>query len=579
MSEVSGFLRSRTGCRDKVTMPASAVPQWNLVTVSLFVSLALGYLLASVLNRLRTVTPTAETSPTTRSWRVPDASPANERSPYTISDTRPNVILAIADDLGYNDVGYGSLDLYACTPNLDIMRHNGMELSSLYAAPLCTPSRAALLTAQYPIALGMQHWQLEAAAPYSLDSNTATMGELFQRQGYATALVGKWHLGHFTAAVLPTRRGFERFYGFYSGGENYFTRISEEACAPVTNVSASQDSSKIDDKSECFWDAMEDERHADLEASVSSKTHSTYAFSLRASDFIARQGNLSQGGLAQPFLLVLALPNSHVPLLAPATIFKTHDAILRQIPNNQRRTFAALTILWDEAIGNVSIASELHLTERPTLWVILSDNGAAIDGGGNNWPLRGGKKYLYEGGVKVRGLIYSTSYELVPEARRGATYTSLMHLVDILPTLLLGVLSNDDGAHGLIDIDGVNHWAYLRDGFGEEPRSEILLNIDYLDSNLEYLGYLRAAIISCVPLQANKNQLDVTKTVRTPEGVKTCFKGLFNVEEARAGSIVLERDHVSLHSGFLVCNTTGSVHYNPTDSQSICCFRALQSHC
>ena len=75
------------------------------------------------------------------------------------------------------------------------------------------------------------------------------MGELFQRQGYATALVGKWHLGHFTPAVLPTRRGFERFYGFYTGGENYFTRVSEGACA----------TSQTEGELECFWDAMDED--------------------------------------------------------------------------------------------------------------------------------------------------------------------------------------------------------------------------------------------------------------------------------------------------------------------------------
>ena len=91
------------------------------------------------------------------------------------SISRPHVVLVIADDLGYNDVGYGSHDLYACTPNLDKMRHEGVELANLYAAPTCTPSRAALFTARYPIALGMQHWQLEAAAPLSHSSTSSCM--------------------------------------------------------------------------------------------------------------------------------------------------------------------------------------------------------------------------------------------------------------------------------------------------------------------------------------------------------------------------------------------------------------------
>lgn len=511
-----------------------------LCAASLCISLSLGYVAALFVGRTTIKSlvvespPPTERSPISDVFRVPVDGNFHE-----ILDERPHIVFVLADDLGYNDVGYGSLDLHACTPNLDAMWRDGVELTSLYAAPTCTPSRAALLTARYPTTLGMQHWQLEAAAPYGLDSSTATLGEVFQRQGYATVFVGKWHLGHFSEAVLPTRRGFEKFYGFYTGGENYFTRVSEGACAPVVNTSVPQVSEVGDIAKECFWDAIDNEAHEDLPApeELHGKSHSTYAFAMRASDLVARHGSFSGGGLAQPILLVLALPNPHVPLLAPAAVFRTHDAILRQITNNQRRTFAALTILWDEALGNVSAACNTHLPARPILWVITSDNGAAVDGGGSNWPLRGGKKYLYEGGVKVRGLVYSASNILIPRARRGASYDGLMHLVDLLPTLLLGVLAaSDDAGHGLVDIDGIDHWTCLRDGLGNEPRDEVLLNIDYLDADLEYLGYLRAAIISCTGTHSSGDSLVINSDASSlPDlpltGTTTCFKGLYNVEE------------------------------------------------
>ena len=515
------------------------------MATSLFFSLTLGYLVALFVDQFESKTPESQVLPTTERSRASDVLPstsAADEAAHRTLDQRPHIVIALADDLGYNDVGYGSLDLHACTPNLDAMRRDGVELANLYAAPTCTPSRAAMFTGQYPIALGMQHWQLEAAAPYSLDPDTATIGELFQRQGYATALVGKWHLGHFTAAALPMRRGFESFYGFYTGGENYFTRVSEGACARRGNTSSRDSMPEVESEAmECFWDAIDGEAHADLPNAPASygKSHSTYAFATRASELVARHGSLSEDGLVQPFLLVLALPNPHVPLLAPAAVFRTHDAVLRQITNNQRRTFAALTILWDEALGNVSAACNTHLPARPILWVITSDNGAAVDGGGSNWPLRGGKKYLYEGGVKVRGIMYSASDTLIPDLRRGATYNSLMHIVDILPTLLLGVLAGGNyNNDGLIDIDGVDHWSHLRDGAGDEPRDEVLLNIDYLDANLDYLGYLRAAIISCASTYANGGvaTLPDLPLLRASTLGRICFKGLYNVEEAFAAS-------------------------------------------
>ncbi|EGB05178.1 hypothetical protein AURANDRAFT_72312 [Aureococcus anophagefferens] len=421
-----------------------------LCAASLCISLSLGYVAALFVGRTTIKSlvvespPPTERSPISDVFRVPVDGNFHE-----ILDERPHIVFVLADDLGYNDVGYGSLDLHACTPNLDAMWRDGVELTSLYAAPTCTPSRAALLTARYPTTLGMQHWQLEAAAPYGLDSSTATLGEVFQRQGYATVFVGKWHLGHFSEAVLPTRRGFEKFYGFYTGGENYFTRVSEGACAPVVNTSVPQVSEVGDIAKECFWDAIDNEAHEDLPApeELHGKSHSTYAFAMRASDLVARHGSFSGGGLAQPILLVLALPNPHVPLLAPAAVFRTHDAILRQITNNQRRTFAALTILWDEALGNVSAA-----------------------------------------------------------------------------------------CHGLVDIDGIDHWTCLRDGLGNEPRDEVLLNIDYLDADLEYLGYLRAAIISCTGTHSSGDSLVINSDASSlPDlpltGTTTCFKGLYNVEE------------------------------------------------
>ena len=202
---------------------------------------------------------------------------------------------------------------------------------------------------------------------------------------------------------------------------------------------------------------------------------------------------------------------------------------------------------------------------------------AAVDGGGSNWPLRGGKKYLFEGGVKIRGLVYSASNAIVPAVRRGAVYSNLMHLVDIMPTLLLGVLAlKETEDHGLIDIDGISHWAYLCGHIDGAPRDEVLLNIDYLDADLEYLGYFRAGIISCaapplsdyLPVNNSATTLlpHVLPSQSTGTGM-TCFKGLFNVEEVPICGVAYDMPlhPPSLpHTGFLVRRASGSLHYGVT---------------
>ncbi|KAH8071574.1 sulfuric ester hydrolase [Aureococcus anophagefferens] len=132
------------------------------------------------------------------------------------------------DDVGFNDVGYASSDLGETTPFLDGLMADGVSVDRLYGQQVCTPSRAAMLTGKLPIHLELQHWQVAPSEPWGLPTREATMAQYLKALGYSTHMVGKWHLGHYNNASTPLNRGFDSFYGFYSGGVDYLTHPPTE---------------------------------------------------------------------------------------------------------------------------------------------------------------------------------------------------------------------------------------------------------------------------------------------------------------------------------------------------------------
>jgi hypothetical protein len=135
--------------------------------------------------------------------------------------SRPNVIFMLADDLGWNSLGYHDYDLGEITPVLTELAQSGIIIDSYYAQEVCSPSRGALFTGRHPLTLGMQYSIIQTAIPWGMNLTEVTLANVFQDEGYATHLVGKWHLGHFTPLMLPTARGFDTYTG-YLNGENYY---------------------------------------------------------------------------------------------------------------------------------------------------------------------------------------------------------------------------------------------------------------------------------------------------------------------------------------------------------------------
>src|SRR5947207_12709978 len=140
-------------------------------------------------------------------------------------DKKPNILFLLIDDLGYTDVGFNGGDIK--TPNIDKLAQSGAKLSAFYVQPVCSPTRAALMTGRYPMRHGLQVGVVRPWAQYGLPLEERTLAQALKEAGYETAICGKWHLGHFQRAYLPTQRGFDHQYGHYNGAIDYFTHLRE----------------------------------------------------------------------------------------------------------------------------------------------------------------------------------------------------------------------------------------------------------------------------------------------------------------------------------------------------------------
>ncbi|XP_053391467.1 arylsulfatase J-like, partial [Mercenaria mercenaria] len=138
---------------------------------------------------------------------------------------KPNILLIVADDLGYNDVGYHGSEIK--TPYIDNLALSGIRLENYYVQPICTPTRGQLLTGRYQIYTGL-NWVLRPATPSGLSLVNPTIAEKLRDSGYTTHMVGKWHVGFFKPEYLPTHRGFDSFFGFLTGHSDYYTHITNQ---------------------------------------------------------------------------------------------------------------------------------------------------------------------------------------------------------------------------------------------------------------------------------------------------------------------------------------------------------------
>jgi arylsulfatase A-like enzyme len=365
------------------------------------------------------------------------------QTPASAQDApRPNILYIVADDLGWKDVGFHGSDIR--TPTIDALAAEGARLEQYYAQPMCTPTRAAIMTGRYPMRYGLQTGVIPQGHAYGLATDEWLLPQALKDAGYETAIVGKWHLGHADPAYWPRQRGFDHQYGPLIGEIDYFTH-------------------KVDDRVDWYRDNEE-------------VVEEGYSTTLLGDDAV----KLIEGhDPSVPLFLYLAFNAVHTPYQAPQAYLDQYE----EIEEPSRRAYAASATAMDEQIGRVVAALEEKGMLEDTLIVFQSDNGGVRDAAfagaitdmskvvlpADNGPYRDGKATLYEGGTRVVAFASWPGH-----IEEGSTVNEMIHTVDLFPTLVR--LAGGDISRSK-PLDGLDVWETISAG-KPSPRTEVVYNIE-----------------------------------------------------------------------------------------------------
>ena len=334
----------------------------------------------------------------------------------TETDSKPNIIIILADDAGFSDFGFMGSDEIK-TPNLDQLAFDGVTFNNAYvSASVCSPSRAGLLTGMYQQRFGHE-CNLDSDVNNSFDPNQITIAEALKTQGYNTGLIGKWHLGDKTQNH-PLKNGFDYFWGFISGARNYFYDPNEEFRNSIRNV--------VENYTQTKFDGYLTDVLGDKAIGFINKNH---------------QSN-------NPFFLFLSFNAPHTPMHAK-------DDVLEKFKDNPRQVYASMMWSMDEAIGNVVEALKENDQYDNTIIYFLSDNGAAMSNDASPFPFKGWKGNQYEGGIKTPMIMTWKN-----KIKSNTQFDGFISALDIFKTSL--EVSNVKNKY-MINADGKNIMNYLND--------------------------------------------------------------------------------------------------------------------
>jgi arylsulfatase A-like enzyme len=353
---------------------------------------------------------------------------------------RPNVVIFVADDLGWADVGFHGGAI--ATPSIDRLVHEGMELARFYVTPLCSPTRAALMTGRDPMDLGVAYQVFEAWDNNGVHPEERFLSESFRAAGYQTAVIGKWHLGHAQQTYHPNRRGFEHFYGHLHTEVGYFPPFAAQG-------------------------GKDFQRNGQ---SIDAEGYETFLLADEAVRWIRARDR------SRPFLLYMPFLAAHTPLDAPEEL----KAKYADFPDNRkaprgtqdwvrhlrfagvkslRKDYAAVVDGMDRAVGRVLAALDEEDLAGDTIVLFFSDNGGMTvygAGGADNAPLRGGKGETFEGGIRVVSAIRWPG-----RLEAGGRMDQIMSVMDVFPTLATAA-GIEVGAEK--ELEGIDMWPALSEG-------------------------------------------------------------------------------------------------------------------
>lgn len=358
-------------------------------------------------------------------------------------ELKPNVIVVFTDDQGYNDLGcFGSKTIK--TPHIDRMAKEGKKLTNfMVPSPVCSPSRAALQTGCYPKRVGMHRGVLFPSSTTGLNPEEYTLGDMFRDNGYATAAIGKWHLGHHSE-TLPRQNGYDYYFGI-----------------PYSNDMAHPDNkNKPKRSSDDLWTDMEEsvklwntpliENEGIIELPVNQRTI-TRRYTDKAIEFLKENKQRAS-------FVYLAHSMPHIPLYVPADVY---DA-------DPKNAYKCVIEHIDAEVGRLMDYVRSEKSGRKTIVIFTSDNGPWLrfkNHGGSALPLRDGKGTTFEGGQRVPCVVWSPG-----AIEANSTYGDLVSSMDLMPTLAAMTQSKIKSEK---KIDGLDVSAVLLNG-GESPRNEFV---------------------------------------------------------------------------------------------------------
>ena len=367
------------------------------------------------------------------------------------NSSRPNILVILVDDLGYHDVSYYGTK-YFQTPNIDAICFSGMRFDHFYSnAPVCSPTRASLLSGRYPEQIGVPG--LVRSTPSDnfafLKKGVFFIPQYLKAANYNTAIIGKWNLG-LKSPNLPNDKGFDYFHGFLDDMMNdYYTHLRN-------GNNFMRENKKV----------------------IDPVGHATDLFTQWAVDYIGAQKNSSH-----PFFLYLAYNAPHSPVQPPAEWLAKVKAREKGI-SDSRANLVALIEHLDDGIGKVIQSLKNSGKFENTLIVFMSDNGGLISNGSNNGDLRGTKTGMYEGGIRIPACISWPKY-VAPNSSTNERVISM----DIFPTIIdiIGVKNNST-------IDGVSLLPLLTaKSVNNKPRN---LFFTMRDGGIKMGGQTTQALIS-----------------------------------------------------------------------------------
>jgi arylsulfatase B len=342
--------------------------------------------------------------------------------------SHPNVLIILADDLGWHDVGYHGSEIR--TPNIDRLATQGTRFERAYSFPLCSPTRSGLMTGRSPMRLGTGYTVIRPWSMYGVPVEERFLPQAFHDAGYQTSMAGKWHLGHAYKKFLPRARGFDNTYGHVNGAIDYFTHERDGGLDWNRNG-----------------------------VSLREEGYSTFLF---GNETVKR---IKSRDKSKPFFHYLAFNAPHAPLQAPPEFIDRYA----NIKDEKRRRYCAMTEAMDRTVGQVLAALDEEKIADDTIVLFFSDNGGPLGQGATNIPLRGGKESTWEGGIRVPAIMRWPG-----KLKAGATSNQMLTMMDYFPTLMAaaGISAGDHRP-----FDGKNLWSALQSG-REETREDIFFSVD-----------------------------------------------------------------------------------------------------